>query len=461
VSGGRSLLRELAFDLGVTQVLGLLCCALLMVSWLHSSVQELEARDMREAIADIADHLQVDGGIRLELSPASAARFSPSYGRYSYVILDGQGQVMLGSNPNRPLSGIRLPEDTERFEVIQGASLLWGVTQKVTTANGPVWIRVAEDMNHQDVLMDELVSQFLSQAVWLLIPVFLGLGALTVWRMRRRLSPIVTASTRAAEIGPEASHVRLPTAGVPAEILPLVRAVNHGLNRLDGALAMQKEFLANASHELRTPLTVLRTRLSLLEEGELRDKLEEDAVVLSRLIGQVLRASELEGMDIVLDQDVDLAQLCRGVASYLAPAAAKEGKTIHVDGDAEVVVRANFEALGQAVSNLVDNALAHTPAGTVVEIEVSERPEPRVRVRDHGPGIPPDERGKIFERFWRKDRSKRSGAGLGLSIVARAVEAHHGRVEVEEAPGGGALFSIVLPAGSTLEQGGTTSERSV
>jgi len=436
-----SLLRGLAIDLVVAQMVGLLCVIVLVITQLHATVTELESRDMREVASDIAAHLHLDGRPALDLPPSASARFSPSYGRYSYAVLDSDGRPLLTSDAvAAPLAPI--DESADHFESPHGAALLWGVTRRYVVEGRPVWIQVAEDMNHQDVLMDEMVEGFLAHAAWLLAPLFAILAALTIGRMRRRLRPVLHASAQAAGIGPGASHVRLPTAEVPAEILPLVEAVNRGLARLDGALKTQTEFIEHAAHELRTPLTVLRTRLASLEPGELRSKLDEDVAILSRLVTQLLRATELDGMEIETVGEVDLTQLCQAVAAYLKPAAA--GKTIVVES-AGGKIRGNVEVLGHAVTNLIENALAHTPDGSAVEIRTGALPAPFVSVRDHGPGVPPDERDKVFQRFWRRDRGRSGGAGLGLSIVARAVEAHHGHIAIDDAPGGGAVFTITFP----------------
>ena len=438
-----SLLRGLTLDLVAAQVVGLLCVIALVIARLHTTVEELETRNMRELASDVADHLHLSTPPRLDLPPAAAARFSPSYGRYSYAVLDGDGHPLLASD-SVPAPLAPVGEGTDHFESPHGAALLWGVSRRFVVEGRPVWIQVAEDMNHQDVLMDEMVEGFLSHAGWLLVPLFAALAAVTVARMRRRLQPLLHASAQAAGIGPEAAHVRLPTAEVPREILPLVEAVNRGLARLDAALQTQTEFIEHAAHELRTPLTVLRTRLASLEDGQLRRQLDEDVAILSRLITQLLRATELDGMEIDTVGRVDLPQLCRAVAAYLKPAAAARDRDIVVIAE-EATIPGNVEVLGHAVTNLIENALTHTPAGSTVELRTGARPDPFISVRDHGGGVAPEERDRIFQRFWRKDRGRGGGAGLGLSIVARAVQAHRGSIAVGDAEGGGALFTITFP----------------
>jgi signal transduction histidine kinase len=132
------------------------------------------------------------------------------------------------------------------------------------------------------------------------------------------------------------------------------------------------------------------------------------------------------------------------VAEFIAPLAIAQGKTIALSGsEGPVVINGNAEMLRRAVRNLVENALNHTPDGTAVEIVVGERGT--ISVRDEGEGIPTAKRELIFQRFWRRDHQRAGGAGLGLSIVKRIVDAHGGTIAVENEPTGGANFTMRFP----------------
>jgi signal transduction histidine kinase len=146
------------------------------------------------------------------------------------------------------------------------------------------------------------------------------------------------------------------------------------------------------------------------------------------------------------------------VATNLAPLAIASGRQLEVlSGASQVVVRANADALRAALSNLVENALAHTLPDTAVTIRVT--PEPAVEVIDSGPGVPPEQRGQVFERFWKGDRNGK-GAGLGLAIVKHIVTALQGSVSVSDNPHGGAAFTLHFPARSSLrDQPPPTSEQ--
>jgi signal transduction histidine kinase len=156
-----------------------------------------------------------------------------------------------------------------------------------------------------------------------------------------------------------------------------------------------------------------------------------------------LRIAQLETLVVDPDERADLHAVAVDVAIELAPLAVQRRRAIHLNGtDSPVIVRANRAGLEHAVRNLVENALSHTPEGTSVEVDVGA--DGSIAVRDSGPGVPAADRGNLFRRFWR-GRQDGGGAGLGLAIVARIVDAHRGSVAYEEAPGGGACFRIRLP----------------
>ncbi len=445
-----SLLRALAADLMLAHLAAVVVIVALVVQVLDSTVAALESRDMREMGEDVADSLSVagDGRLELRLPAPTAARFSASYGRYIYAVLDSDGRMLMSSTalaePPAPLRP-GMP-DVATFQSRHGPVWLFGVTLRGEAGGRPVWIEVAENMNHRDVLMDEVGNTVLLRVIWGVVLIYLVLVPVAVMRTRRRLRPLLQVSEEASRIGPGATGIRLPDANVPVEIRPLVAAVNTGLARLDHAFAAQREFLEDAAHELRTPLTVLRARVEATVDPAIRPQLIDDITIISRTVTQLLRVAELEGLGAATHTTVDLAALTRAIATYLAPVGQAQGRPIVVRGPDSLPVSGNAEILGQAINNLVENALAHTPAQTAVEITLAADPCPSIAVRDHGPGVPAGQRDLVFQRFWRHERRRGTGAGLGLSIVRRAAELHGGEVGVGDAEGGGAVFTITLPA---------------
>ena len=322
-------------------------------------------------------------------------------------------------------------------------SVLFGVSVARPVGQRMYWIQVAQDLSHRDVIIDDVVTTFFPRVGWITFPILLVLLLIDILIFRRALEPVREASTTAAAIGPARTDVRLPEQAMPAEIVPLVHAVNQAFDRLEAGFRAQRDFTADMAHELRTPLAIMRARVDSLEPGPVRDALRTDLVNMTRTVSQVLDIAELESFVIGGDAKADLHAVCSEVVGFMAPLAVDMSKTISLTGaEGPVWVRGHAEALFRAVRNLVDNAIRHTPGGGSIEVHVSA--DGIVRVIDDGPGVPEAERESIFRRFWRRDRTQADSRGLGLAIVARVAETHDGSVTVDNLPGGGAVFTLHL-----------------
>ncbi len=228
---------------------------------------------------------------------------------------------------------------------------------------------------------------------------------------------------------------------------------------LGQAIARQQRFIADASHELRTPLAQLHLRAQLLDR-ELRgghdpDRLAADAEQLvrgTRLLGEVVEDLLLAAQLRAVPHDfgpVDLAGLAADAVAADQPRAAAQGVELTVRADdGRYVVRGAATALRRVLASLLDNALAHTPAGGHVDVVLGAGPRPgevTCTVRDDGAGFDPADGQRIFERFARGGHGDRRRFGLGLALVRETVEAHGGRVSATGRPGAGASFTVELP----------------
>lgn len=268
---------------------------------------------------------------------------------------------------------------------------------------------------------------------------------LVIGIMRHAIEPIRRASKRAAEIGPRASALRLPTYGMPKEIMPLISAINGALDRLDRALDAQQRFAADAAHELLTPLTVLRAQIDALDTDSHAGPLRRDIDSMTEMVHQLLYLAELESHGEVTGEaeQSDLHGVATDVVTMLAPLAIQDRKQIALTGaTGPVPVKGSPRMLNGALRNLIENAIGHTPENTTVEVHVGA--DGSIRISDQGLGIPADQRDAVFHRFWRGDERTRLGTGLGLSIVKRIVESIGGQIWIEDAPGGGACFAVQL-----------------
>lgn len=288
-------------------------------------------------------------------------------------------------------------------------------------------------------------NEFFMDGGWLGIPFLAALLMISAFTVRTSLSPLKNLAALSARIDPGNSSLRLPTTGIPTEVQPLVTAVNNALDRLDEGLRRQREFNANAAHQLRTPLAVLAATIDAMTDSGVAQKLRYDTDVMSRIVNQLLMVARLETLNIQLDEPVDLCEVTRKAAENLGPLAISAHRTLEVEEpNAPILIRGNDFVISVAISNLIENALHHTPAGKAVQIRVTSSPS--VEICNSGPGVPVELREKIFERFWRAEASK-DGAGLGLAIVRRIMTAVDGTVSVSDAPQGGAQFTLRFPPG--------------
>jgi signal transduction histidine kinase len=273
--------------------------------------------------------------------------------------------------------------------------------------------------------------------------------AMAAWVSGRLLAPLRTLRETADDISETDLARRLPVTGND-DITALTRTFNGMLDRLEAAFVGQRRFLDDASHELKTPLTVLRGHLELLDPDDpaeiaaTRELLLDETDRMSRLVGDLILLAKSDRPDFLRPREVDLGTLTRDLVTKARGLGDREWL---LDGAADRKLVADEQRLTQAVLQLAANAVKHTHDGDPIGIGSSYAGGVvRLWVRDTGPGVPPEDRQRIFERFGRSAVPPGDeGFGLGLSIVGAIARAHGGGVTVEDAEPRGARFVIVLP----------------
>lgn len=448
-----SLMARIVWRLSLT-TLAAIVCAYAWLWWeFKSTTASLRDRSLIESARTIARMVKIggDGTISFTISPQMADAYALSGGVHGFAVkLWGEEKVLFSGGADvGPAPHIRKnDEDGELYQFDPdgpGPNSYFGEALPLNVGGHQMVVQVVRLSSDYQDLIETVLGDFFEDGGWLAAPFLLALLLVSILTVRGTLAPLRELSQRVGEIGPKAPDLRLPLAGIPREILPLVKAVNSAFDRLDEGYRQQREFTADAAHELRTPLAVLRAHADTMEDKEAAKALRADIETMSHLVEQLLRVASAEAMVLEAGDRADLCAIARDVAAYLGPVAIRSGRTLEVEApEHEVLVRGQEEALFHAVRNLADNALRHTPPGTAVTVSVSDAP-PQLSVRDWGPGVPPEKREAVFRRFWRADR-RANGTGLGLSIVQRTAEAHGGTVGYEDAGGGGAVFRLVFPA---------------
>lgn len=324
----------------------------------------------------------------------------------------------------------------ERWRVVSA----WG-------AGGKVLVQVGERADARHKIAGEIAVNLLRPVL-----VVLPLLALAIWlAIGRGLKPLGTLAAQVAER--EAGHLAVLDVGpVPREVLPVVEELNALFGRVAASLENERRFTADAAHELRTPLAAIyaQAQAALGAVPAAADSPERRRA-LEKVIDGCQRATRLMEQLLVLarlDADawrahlgpVDLHGLSAEVLAEMAPAAVAKDIELALADEAPAVVRGDRQLLRVLLRNLVDNALRYCPAGSTVTVGLpADEGSVRLVVGDNGPGVPPDQREKILQRFYRVLGSEASGSGLGLSIVARIAELHAASLDLGLGEGGRGL----------------------
>jgi two-component system sensor histidine kinase TctE len=320
------------------------------------------------------------------------------------------------------------------------------------TGRGAVLIQVAERITARDEFARQIILRMvLPQAILIL------LAGLAVWYgVGRGLAPLSTLR-REIESRSHRDLSALPEEQAPQEVRPLIRAINDLLARLGTAISAQQRFIADAAHQLRTPIAGLKTQTELAlrqsQSGNVRDTLRQLQVATeqsTRLVNQLLSLARAEPgarREHAVER-LDLARLARDATTEWVPRALARSIDLGYDGEGGGAwIEGDSFLVRDMLGNLLDNAIRYTQHGGQVTVRVTAGTDAVVlSVEDNGPGIPEQERERVFERFYRVLGTGTEGCGLGLAIVREIALSHHAEVTLAAGAGGrGTVARVAFP----------------
>ncbi len=452
-----AVLYTLVFAAGAAALFGVLY-------WVLARSLELRERDVLVQRAQMYARAYAEGGPAL-LRARLSADASPEVRSLFVRLLDAGGGTLFATIPSdwveaqverrlvpdgwggwnsQEIHSVRIPRDDARDFTVASQLLPDGRL-----------IQVAHSTESRALLLGPLRRDFAGVgAVALLLS--LSAGTVIAWRSTRPLREVADTARRI--IDTDDLSARVPAPQGSGELALLARQLNALLDKNERHVRVLRETLDDLAHDLRTPLTRLRgtAELALGDGGDpaearsaLADCVEETDRVL-HLLEVLLDVSAAEGGALALHKErVDMRDLVRRAVDLYSEVAEHKAIELRTQLDAPSELVGDPVRLGQALSNLVDNALKYTPDGGRVTVEAAaEAGAVTVTVTDNGPGVPQAERDAIWRRLYRGDASRsQRGLGLGLTLVKAVAEAHGGAASVEDAPGGGARFRLRVPAG--------------
>ena len=394
-------------------------------AWLSYRIARTEAdaffdAQLRETALLLRDEVQVFPG---------AARLPRAVPEYDFIIQvwSREGVRVYLSRPHEVVPGLTGP-GLSTTRTSSGSWRVYGVD------TGRVIIQVAQPMDVRERRAARLAWRSLAPFL-VLVPT---LSILVAWIVGRAVRPVAVD-------------------GLPDEVRPVAEALNELLARLRAALDREHAFLADAAHELRTPLTALDLQAQAVVDA--REDQREAALAnlragvarVARLVEQLLAVAREQHGSAASPVPLDLDELVRRTVADFVPLAEAAGIDLGIESAEPVRVAGDADALRRLLGNLLDNAVRYTPAGGRVDVAVGrEAGAPSrvvVTVTDTGPGIPPDERERVFVRFHRVPGTTATGSGLGLALARSIAGRHDGEVVLEDGPGGRGLRAVLrLPA---------------
>lgn len=373
------------------------------------------------------------------LSPMFAARGGMRNAR----VVDAAGRTQLEQGPNYAIPLRILPLGaTHEHRLWNGIDV---ASYPIASNGHHAWLVISSDRRRPESLVANVATTFLHRFLWIVPALVFCSLMLTLLFVAQGTRAIRRVSRRAGDIDGNSLDVRLDARALPLEVQPLADAVNQALTRVQESYAEQTEFAGNVAHELRNPLATIACRIEEIADPHLRARMSVSVAHAAHVVDQLMMLARLGGQAPSLSP-VDLRSVIIESLEQSASRVVANGRTLEFEDRAlglELPVEANEALTRMSVENLIDNADRHTPPGTHIRVTLDRRS--RVFVEDNGPGIARAEHEKARLRHWRASDRVADGAGLGLSIVSRAMAAQNGSLEICESSAGAKLALVFSP----------------
>jgi len=448
--------RRAAFSLGARLLGGVL--GVVLVVWLATAVYAYV--DARREVNELLDaHLAQSASLIVaqlghdfeEIELEHAPALDKSNRRVAFQVWE-DGRTLRLHSANAP--SVRLSSNEEGFSAVRIDGRGWRVFSAWDARH-----RFLVQVGERDETRREIAT---GVARNLLVPLALALPllALFAWlSIRGGLAPLRSLGRQVQERRPS-NLSPLAAEDIPGEVVPLVRSLNGLFERVARSIEGERRFTADAAHELRTPLAALKTQAQVAR-GASDDTIRQrslDAVIagcdrMAHLVEQLLTLARIDSAQTSeRPQALELRALAGQLIADTAPAALAAGIELEL-ADGPVAQLEGYPGLLEIlIRNLLDNAVRYSRPGTLVSVEISDGNHPCLSVIDQGPGIPPEERERVGQRFYRVLGTEREGSGLGLSIAQRIAEIHRASLQLADGPGGIGLRVTVAFAGAGTAQ---------
>ena len=379
-----------------------------------------------------------------EIAPPYTGLLSGKRPVYGYTVTDASGTVLDRSEANAP-AGRPGPADPEPVlstgPTLDGTGLV--LIAELYVPEFGVWLRLARSRSDVAALTNTFFAQSLEELGWAALAMLVVTVVTAVSIVRISLRGLRRVAAQAERITfDNLGQERLAGSSAPAEVQPLIAAVNHALDSIRAGAVAQRDFSIHAAHELRTPLADLKLRLESLAPDPDRDAAMQDVDSMTRLIEQLLQIARLDGSTVFSLESLHLGKTVASVLQEAAPRLVSAGWLLEADGlNLPVQIIGDSTLITLILRNLLENVRRHTPAGSTVKVSIFN--DGTLLFTDTGPGLPRGFPRSNFARFVRGNDDARSGSGLGLSICETAMR-RMGGTFISEPTASGAAFRMTF-----------------